>query len=69
LKQRPGVSSLQITFHEDWDPGRHPMPPGGFRLAIVNCHDLGAGRAVRALLREALAEALPSDIHYLQGAA
>jgi hypothetical protein len=23
------------------------MPPGGFRLAIVNCWELGAGRAVR----------------------
>ena len=68
LKQRPGISSIQITFHEDRDPAHHPMPPGGFRLAIVNCHDLGAGRAVRALLREALAKALPSEIHYLRGA-
>ena len=28
------------------------MPPGGFRLAIVNCWDLDAGRAVRARLRD-----------------
>ncbi len=69
LKRRPGITSIQITFHEDRDPAHHPMPPGGFRLAIVNCHDLGAGRAVRALLREALAEALPPDVHYLRGAA
>jgi hypothetical protein len=26
------------------------MPPGGFRLAIVNCLDLDAGRAARARL-------------------
>jgi hypothetical protein len=30
------------------------MPPGGFRLAIVNCHDLDAGRAVRETLRQTL---------------
>ena len=69
LKQRKGISSIQITFHEDRDPTHHPMPPGGFRLAIVNCHDLGAGRAVRAHLREALAEALPPEILYQKGAA
>jgi hypothetical protein len=27
------------------------MPPGGFRLAIVNCFDLAAGRAARDKLR------------------
>jgi len=26
------------------------MPPGGFRLAVVNCFDLEAGRAARARL-------------------
>ena len=41
------VSSVQITFHEDWPPEAHAMPPGGFRLAIVNCFDLDAGRAAR----------------------
>ena len=30
------------------------MPPGGFRLAIVNCIDLDAGRAARTMLRTAL---------------
>ena len=48
----PGVSSLQITFHEALDPKRHAMPPGGFRVAIVNCWDLGAGNAARERLRE-----------------
>jgi hypothetical protein len=27
------------------------MPPGGFRLAIVNCFDLAEGRAARETLR------------------
>jgi hypothetical protein len=44
---RPGVSSLQVTFHEGLAPARHVMPPGGFRLAIVNCWDLAVGRKAR----------------------
>ncbi len=47
----PGVSSLQITFHEEVPPGRHAMPPGGFRVAIVNCWDRAAGNAARDRLR------------------
>ena len=47
----PGVSSVQITFHEDRAPERHAMPPGGFRLAIVNAWDLAAGLAAREKLR------------------
>lgn len=50
LAARPGVSSIQISFHEDRPPEAHSMPPGGFRLAIVNATDLAAGRAVRARL-------------------
>jgi hypothetical protein len=46
-----GVASLQITFHEDLDPERHAMPPGGFRVAIVNCWDRTAGNAARDRLR------------------
>ena len=46
----PGVSSLQITFHEDRPPEAHSMPPGGFRVALVNAHDLEQGRAARARL-------------------
>ncbi|HUJ73566.1 MAG TPA: hypothetical protein VL359_01860, partial [bacterium] len=52
LRRRPGISSIQITFHGDRDPSWHAMPPGGFRLAIVNCRDLAQGRAVRARLAE-----------------
>ena len=50
----PGVSSVQITFHADRDPARHAMPPGGFRLAIVNARTLEAGQAGRALLARAI---------------
>ena len=44
------ISSIQITFHEDREPESHAMPPGGFRLAIVNCWDLPAGQAARRKL-------------------
>ncbi len=51
ILKMPGVSSLQITFHQDRPPERHAMPPGGFRLAIVNAWDLGAGLAAREMLK------------------
>jgi hypothetical protein len=47
LRATEGVSSIQITFHEDRPPASHAMPPGGFRLAIVNAFDLEVGRTVR----------------------
>ncbi|MCI0400536.1 MAG: hypothetical protein L0Z68_04435 [Gammaproteobacteria bacterium] len=50
LLQRPGISSIQITFHENKPPKLHPMPPGGFRLAIINCWDLDAGFDARERL-------------------
>ena len=56
VRALPHVVSLQITFHETKNPADHPMPPGGFRLGIVNCTDLEAGIAAR---RE-LARAFPS---------
>lgn len=46
-----GVSSVQITFHRDRDPAAHAMPPGGFRVALVNCWDLEAGMQARDSLR------------------
>ncbi|HEY5597682.1 MAG TPA: hypothetical protein VIK47_02650 [Kiloniellales bacterium] len=46
----PAITSIQITFHEDRPPASHSMPPGGFRLAIVNCLDPKAGRAAREKL-------------------
>ncbi|EAR20971.1 hypothetical protein [Nitrococcus mobilis] len=47
LAHEPGVSSIQVTFHVDKPAELHAMPPGGFRLAIVNCWDLGRGLWVR----------------------
>jgi hypothetical protein len=45
-----GVSSVQISFHQDRDPSQHSMPPGGFRLAVINATDLDAGRRARERL-------------------
>jgi hypothetical protein len=50
VRELPGVTSVQITFHENRPAAAHPMPPGGFRLAIINCLDLAAGRAARESL-------------------
>jgi len=52
VKRIPGVASVQITFHEDLPPERHAMPPGGFRLAVVNSFDLAAGLAARERFEE-----------------
>ena len=60
IKRTPGITSVQITFHEDLPPERHSMPPGGFRLAVVNGFDLAAALAARERLKEHfLAVALP----------
>jgi hypothetical protein len=50
LLKEPSLTSIQITFHEDKPPKAHSMPPGGFRLAIINGWDLAAGRAARERL-------------------
>ena len=50
----PGVTSVQITFHEDRRPDSHSMPPGGFRLAVINGWDLQAGMRARAQLMAAI---------------
>jgi hypothetical protein len=42
-----GVSSVQISFHQDRDAAHHSMPPGGFRLTIINATDLVAGQRAR----------------------
>jgi hypothetical protein len=41
---------VQISFHQDRDAAHHSMPPGGFRLAIINATDLDAGRRARDML-------------------
>jgi hypothetical protein len=62
LRRLPGVSSIQVTFHEDRPPETHAMPPGGFRLAIANTWDLGVGMAVRDRLARAFTAAAPRPI-------
>ena len=57
-----GISSLQITFHEDQAPEWHANPPGGFRLAVVNGFDLGACRAARRRLANWFGVARPPNI-------
>lgn len=47
LRGRPGIRSVQITFHENIAPELHAMPPGGFRLAVINCDDLESGLKAR----------------------
>jgi hypothetical protein len=55
IRAMPAVSSLQITYHEMKDGPAHPMPPGGFRLGIVNGWNLAACFAAR----DELAKAFP----------
>ncbi|HMK87721.1 MAG TPA: hypothetical protein VK437_17280 [Steroidobacteraceae bacterium] len=45
-----GISSLQITFCEDRPPHTHVMPPGGFRLAVINSLSIAAAMGLRATL-------------------
>jgi hypothetical protein len=52
LRAERGISSLQITFHPDRPASSHAMPPGGFRLAVINAWDLAAGSRVRERLRD-----------------
>ncbi len=44
----PGILSLQITFAENVAPSAHSMPPGGFRLAVINTRDFRAGERLRS---------------------
>jgi hypothetical protein len=52
VRAMPGVASLQITFHENKPPEDHPMPPGGFRLGLVNAWSIAEGEAARRKLAE-----------------
>ncbi|HEY6981100.1 hypothetical protein [Reyranella sp.] len=51
IRGMPGISSLQITFHESLAAERHAMPPGGFRVAIVNGWDRASANTARDRLR------------------
>ena len=46
----PGVSSVQITFLRHRPLREHAMPPGGFRLAIINCTALEVGLRLRSIM-------------------
>lgn len=50
VRAQPGILSVQVTFHEDRPPNWHSMPPGGFRLAIVNSFDHEAAERARERL-------------------
>ncbi len=50
VRALPHITSVQITFHDGRPPRAHAMPPGGFRLCIVNGWDLEAGIAARQRL-------------------
>ncbi|KAG0289528.1 hypothetical protein BGZ96_006958 [Linnemannia gamsii] len=52
----PGISSVQVPFYENVNPTTTSNLPVGFRLAIVNTHDLEAGRKATKILREAIKE-------------
>ncbi len=50
LAVTPGIESIQITFDDEVPAEQYANPPGGFRIAIINCWDLAVGQAVRAKL-------------------
>ncbi len=54
LLQSRAISSIQITFHDGKTDAQHAMPPGGFRVAVVNCWDLEGGRSAANRLRVAI---------------
>ena len=59
IRNMPNISSLQITFYENRSAEDHPMPPGGFRVGIVNTWDLKSGfRAINELAKSFPAEEL-----------
>ncbi len=50
LAETSGVESIQIVIDDETPAEHYSNPPGGFRVAIVNCWDLAAGKAVRSKL-------------------
>ena len=67
LRAAPGISSIQLTFSENRPPQSHPMPPGGFRLAVINSFDLDAARAVRASMAREFGVAVPGTARRAAG--
>lgn len=58
------ISSVQITFRDNLAATEHNMPPGGFRLAIVNTHNLGAGFRLRAVIAEDFGIPVREDVDH-----
>lgn len=58
VRAMPEVKSLQVTFHEGKPPEDHAMPPGGFRLAVLNTTSLAAAQQARRRLARAWDAAL-----------
>jgi hypothetical protein len=50
FRAAPQVSSLQITFLPDRPAHAHVMPPGGFRLAVINSPCFAAALRLRAIM-------------------
>ncbi len=51
IKNMNDISSIQITFHENpVDFAKQPAPPGGMRLAVINCFNLKTGFKAREKL-------------------
>lgn len=53
LQKQKGILKITISFHTTRTPEFHSMPPGGFRLAVINCGDLKAGMEVKKQLARA----------------
>ncbi|HUX72698.1 MAG TPA: hypothetical protein VMV25_02235 [Steroidobacteraceae bacterium] len=60
IRATAAVSSLQFTFHQQQAAEAHAMPPGGFRLAVINVWDLAVGRALRGDLAHAFGIEAPA---------
>jgi hypothetical protein len=48
------ISSVQLSFHEGQPAKQHSMPPGGFRLAVINGFNLEECLKAREHLAESL---------------
>jgi hypothetical protein len=61
-RSAPGVSSVQVTFFADRPPDAHTMPPGGFRLAVINALSLEAGQTVRSQMAREFGLSEPAQL-------
>ena len=51
-RSTPGISSVQMTFSDQCPASAHRMPPGGFRLAVINTRDFAAAERLRRLMAQ-----------------